>query len=556
MKVRIALGGALFLQAVFLLLLAHESLARAPDFAPVLHERSQWPLTLQLLAALVVAVAAAAGLRRGQAPRWAPLGAALGLVVVGAIALPPEPGNLTRHLLLRWTKPEATQGVALVGLFDGLGAPMLALFLGSMLALAWLPALAARARQGATTTRRGPRFWAALLLALAGLAMIIRSSGVDVSPRTLAPPLPVYLTLVSLGALLAGAPALADDDDGRRRQTLLELFVLAQTALALASLGVMIDALLVSLGFNWGGWVLLRDAADTPIFLPRHAMIGPYLALLLALVAAVLIPPKRDDSSFFWLGGLATGGAAVLPGVALYALLSYQLPRLDEARPGRPGELVIDHRIPPGQLWVDLVPAVSGANAEAPADISLGGVSPRLGSPRDRTENSPAIFEKLPANTPLYVQARGPYEFARLGKISLPDGVGARILLPALQHYPWPRPSPGFEPEMTFHLQIDDSKTPGMFTLYGMKGRVIYLALNIPRERATVREKLEQEWRARGNHRDPADRKMDTLVIHHAPGASFEGIVELAREIDTIQRDYPRGRRGPVFSLYASTWPL
>ncbi len=100
------------------------------------------------------------------------------------------------------------------------------------------------------------------------------------------------------------------------------------------------------------------------------------------------------------------------------------------------------------------------------------------------------------------------------------------------------------EPEKQLHVEM---RTPDKFVLIWRQGGTVVSTLDVPRKDDVKQEgptrvvrypelaaKIEDEWKAVGQHRDPTDRKLDQVVLHtdnETPYSQLIGVIDAIYQV-------------------------
>ena len=95
-------------------------------------------------------------------------------------------------------------------------------------------------------------------------------------------------------------------------------------------------------------------------------------------------------------------------------------------------------------------------------------------------------------------------------------------------------PSPPL-PELTLHV---DAKAADKFVLRWVRGLNIVSEVDVPRDLTELAAKIGREWKAQGSHIDPADRRLDQVILHVDDKAPYKDAIDVVNAINATQRDF------------------
>ena len=118
------------------------------------------------------------------------------------------------------------------------------------------------------------------------------------------------------------------------------------------------------------------------------------------------------------------------------------------------------------------------------------------------------------------------------------------------------------EPEKVFHIEMT---AEDKFVLLWKQGSTTVDSIDVPRRDEVTQEgaarvvrfpelasKIESEWKAKGQHASPTDRKLDQAVLHADNRTEFASIVGVIDAVYGPQRDMRMGsklERVPAFNI-------
>ena len=111
------------------------------------------------------------------------------------------------------------------------------------------------------------------------------------------------------------------------------------------------------------------------------------------------------------------------------------------------------------------------------------------------------------------------------------------------------------EPVRKLHVSVE----PDSFRLTWRLGSAVESSLDVPRkasEGTVVRfpelaERVTAEWEARGEHRDPGDRRLDQAVLHCDNRTAYKEIVAVIDAVYAARREFPgsNGKKYPAMNV-------
>jgi len=123
-------------------------------------------------------------------------------------------------------------------------------------------------------------------------------------------------------------------------------------------------------------------------------------------------------------------------------------------------------------------------------------------------------------------------------------------------------PTPVTPPEKQMHVMMQN---PDRFVLVWKQGNVVVDTIDVPRKDVVVSQggvdvvrfpelaqKIESEWRAKGQHGNPGDHALDQAVLHTDDKTEFRFIVGVMDAIETTRRDVSLGakvEKRPAFNI-------
>jgi biopolymer transport protein ExbD len=143
--------------------------------------------------------------------------------------------------------------------------------------------------------------------------------------------------------------------------------------------------------------------------------------------------------------------------------------------------------------------------------------------------------------------------------------IDANAQVPALRPEVPPEPT---QVEKQLHVMM---QAPDKFVLVWKQGSIVVDSIDVPRNEVVVRQggaeivrfpdlaqKIESEWKAKGQHGSPADHTPDQAVLHTDDKTEFRYIVGVMDAIDATRRDVSVGgksamQRMPAFSIAFAT---
>jgi biopolymer transport protein ExbD len=123
-------------------------------------------------------------------------------------------------------------------------------------------------------------------------------------------------------------------------------------------------------------------------------------------------------------------------------------------------------------------------------------------------------------------------------------------------------PTPVTAPEKQMHVMM---QSPDKFVLVWKQGNVVVDSIEVPRKDVVttqgsaeivrfpeLAQKVESEWKAKGQHGSPADRALDQAVLHTDDKTEFRYIVGVMDAIESTRRDMSVGaktEKRPAFNI-------
>jgi len=118
------------------------------------------------------------------------------------------------------------------------------------------------------------------------------------------------------------------------------------------------------------------------------------------------------------------------------------------------------------------------------------------------------------------------------------------------------------EPEKQLHVEM---RSDDKFVLVWKQGSTTVDSIDVPRKDVMVQQgpvevvrfpdlaaKVETEWKAKGQHSNPTDRKLDQAILHTDNKTEFKYIVGVIDAIYQIHRDMnlgPKTEKVPAFNI-------
>ena len=122
------------------------------------------------------------------------------------------------------------------------------------------------------------------------------------------------------------------------------------------------------------------------------------------------------------------------------------------------------------------------------------------------------------------------------------------------------------EPEKQLHVEM---RSADKFTLIWKQGATVVSSVDVPRkddvasEGSTkvvryndLAEKIEQEWKTVGQHRDAADRKFDTAVLHTDNETPYFQLVAVIDAIYRVKRPVNTGVKTEPMNAFNVTFSV
>jgi biopolymer transport protein ExbD len=118
------------------------------------------------------------------------------------------------------------------------------------------------------------------------------------------------------------------------------------------------------------------------------------------------------------------------------------------------------------------------------------------------------------------------------------------------------------EPEKQLHIEMrDDDK----FVLIWKQGSTTIDSIDVPRKEVTAQQgavevvrfpeladRIESEWKAKGQHSNPTDRKLDQAILHTDNKTEFKYIIGVIDAVYATARDLavgPKTEKLPAFNV-------
>jgi biopolymer transport protein ExbD len=118
------------------------------------------------------------------------------------------------------------------------------------------------------------------------------------------------------------------------------------------------------------------------------------------------------------------------------------------------------------------------------------------------------------------------------------------------------------EPEKQLHVEM---RSDDKFVLVWKQGSTTVDSIDVPRKDVMVQQgpvevvrfpdlatKVENEWKAKGQHSNPTDRKLDQAILHTDNKTEFKYIIGVIDAIYQIHRDMnlgPKTEKVPAFNI-------
>jgi biopolymer transport protein ExbD len=118
------------------------------------------------------------------------------------------------------------------------------------------------------------------------------------------------------------------------------------------------------------------------------------------------------------------------------------------------------------------------------------------------------------------------------------------------------------EPEKQLHVEMREEEK---FVLVWKQGSTTVDSIDVPRKDVIqqqgsvevvrfpdLAEKVESEWKAKGQHSNPTDRKLDQAILHTDNKTEFKYIIGVIDAIYQIHRDMqlgPKTEKVPAFNI-------
>jgi biopolymer transport protein ExbD len=118
------------------------------------------------------------------------------------------------------------------------------------------------------------------------------------------------------------------------------------------------------------------------------------------------------------------------------------------------------------------------------------------------------------------------------------------------------------EPEKQLHVEMRDEEK---FVLVWKQGSTTVDSIDVPRKDVVTQEgavqvvrfpdlaeKIESEWKAKGQHSNPTDRKLDQAILHTDNKTEFKYIIGVIDAVYQTHRDLqigPKTEKLPAFNI-------
>ena len=118
------------------------------------------------------------------------------------------------------------------------------------------------------------------------------------------------------------------------------------------------------------------------------------------------------------------------------------------------------------------------------------------------------------------------------------------------------------EPEKQLHVEM---RSEDKFVLVWKQGSTTVDSIDVPRKDVIIQQgavevvrfpdladKVESEWKAKGQHSNPTDRKLDQAILHTDNKTEFKYIIGVIDAIYQIHRDMqlgPKTEKVPAFNI-------
>ena len=118
------------------------------------------------------------------------------------------------------------------------------------------------------------------------------------------------------------------------------------------------------------------------------------------------------------------------------------------------------------------------------------------------------------------------------------------------------------EPEKQLNIEMRDEDK---FVLVWKQGATTVDSIDVPRKDVTTQagpvtvvrfpdlaEKIESEWKAKGQHSNPSDRKLDQAILHTDNKTEFKYIIGVIDAVYSTHRDLTLGSKTekvPAFNI-------
>ena len=291
-----------------------------------------------------------------------------------------------------------------------------------------------------------------------------------------------------------------------------------------------------------------RTHASMAVEIARALNLGLVGMALVVLVLLIGLGVRIDAAR-----GRALSIAAValalfaIPIGALVVQASSLVEQGIEYRLGEPGQIVLDRRLGPGMLQVELVPLASWGSYDVttPAHVIVTPGSKALWKP-----GMPVMFTHLSRNKPLRVEVDGDYLVSPVPTFVMPRDVGVRLRVGVLNLLRSPLPvATNVEPEKILHLVI----APESYTSRWASGRVLHAESKIVKSKPDLAKEIQKQWKEYGNHQSDRDPKLDTAIIYFGPDEPLTELVSVGGAVSYAQREMTYRSRfveRPVFRIW------
>ena len=137
--------------------------------------------------------------------------------------------------------------------------------------------------------------------------------------------------------------------------------------------------------------------------------------------------------------------------------------------------------------------------------------------------------------------------------------IDANAQVPALRPEVPPEPT---QVEKQLHVMM---QAPDKFVLVWKQGSIVVDSIDVPRNEVVVRQggaeivrfpdlaqKIESEWKAKGQHSNPSDRKLDQAILHTDNKTEFKYIIGVIDAVYQTHREIqngPKTEKLPAFNI-------